>query len=328
MNHVTSPPSNRGQNGPMDMVHPVQIRDLDTAALAASAADEANALLAPRLPGWDAETVRAAFLHVGEAYAGRVPGILPCDTPYHDLRHILETGVATARLIDGYERDAGHDSSLGAPLAATAIVLALMHDIGLLRESHEAHLTGAALTVGHEARGARYAQRWLEQSPLRDLAPLARLIDATRLGCAVEGLTPEPMHLLAARLVATADLMVQMADREYLEKCRDFLYFEFVAAGWARGPDGRNPDAMYASPEDLLAKTPTFCRTQVLQRLEGALGGVHRYFAVHFGGEDPYMAAIRRNLEYLDRLVADGDFSRLRRTPVAVLPERPAAAAR
>lgn len=320
--HVTESPALPGQNGSMDMVPPVQIRALDAAALASSAAAEVNALLAPRFEGWDAQTVRAAFAHVADAYAGRVPGILPCDTPYHDLRHILETATATARLIDGWERMNGATDSIGAPLAAVSLVLALMHDIGLLRESHEAHLTGAALTVGHEKRGARFARRWLAGTALAAHADLADLIEATRLGCAVESVTDDPKLMLLARLVATADIMVQLADRDYLEKCRDFLYVEFVAAGWARGPDGSNPDAVYASPEDLLAKTPAFARTQVLDRLDGTLGGVNKYFEVHFGGPDPYMAAIRRNLEYLDRLVADGDFSRLRRTPMAVWPER------
>ncbi|HET9652697.1 MAG TPA: hypothetical protein VFP36_10915, partial [Usitatibacter sp.] len=241
--------------------------------------------------------------------------------------HALETALAMARLVDGWETSLARTrGSLGPDFALLAVVLALLHDVGFLRRDNERHVHGAALTAEHEARGAQFAERYLERSPLRPLAPLARLIDATRLDSRMEAFDGSEMHRVIARMLATADLLSQVADRFYLEKCRDFLYAEFVEAGLARGPHGRNMLAPYASPQDLLAKTPRFCERHVLSRLDHDLAGMHRLMRTHFGGRDPYAEAIARNMDYLERVIAAREYDLLRRHPVAVLASRPDAA--
>ena len=40
----------------------------------------------------------------------------------------------------------------------------------------------------------------------------------------------DPRDIICGHLLGTADLIAQMADRCYLEKCRDRLYKEFVSA--------------------------------------------------------------------------------------------------
>ena len=62
-------------------------------------------------------------------------------------------------------------------------------------------------------------------------------------------------------LLGTADLIAQMADRCYLEKCRDRLYPEFVLGGVAAAPasDG-TMQVRYSSGLDLLRQTPSFVR--------------------------------------------------------------------
>lgn len=282
---------------------------------------EIQAMLAPRFAAWPGDVVAAAFRHTADAYSGRVPGLLACDTPYHDLRHALATALAAARLVDGWEEEPGPGGSLGGERAAVTVILALMHDIGFLRRESEAHVNGATLTPQHEARAAALAAEWLAATPLVRHGPMAALIDATRLGCDFDALAGDCHGLLVARFLATADLVAQLADREYLEKCRDFLYAEFVEAGLARGADGRNAGAPYASPEDLLRKTPGFCRGHVLARLDRELGGVHRLFARHFGGEDAYAVSIARNLAYLEDAIAANDLARLKRMPRALLAE-------
>jgi len=61
-------------------------------------------------------------------------------------------------------------------------------------------------------------------------------------------------------MLGTADLLSQLSDRCYPEKCFKFLYHEFETAGIA-GPSiqgVRKP--IYASPEDLMQKTPGFVK--------------------------------------------------------------------
>jgi CBS domain-containing protein len=305
----------------MDPTRPFDTLGAVDTGRASAVARAINGMLRPRFPsGWNAAFIEEAFAHVGDAYAGRVPGLLACVTPYHDLRHALECALATARLIDGWEDfKANQGSSLGAKLAMITVVLAAMHDMGFLRRESEAHVPGGALARGHEARAAEHTREYLRGTCLASHAELARLIEATRLGHGLDEFESEPRLLLMARMLATADLTSQLADRYYLEKCRDFLYREFVEAGIACGPDGSNPDAPYSSPEDLLRKTPAFCREHVLDRLDSELGGVHRLFTRHFHGENPYGRAIEGNLAYLREVIDSGDFGRLRRVPVAVL---------
>ncbi len=60
-------------------------------------------------------------------------------------------------------------------------------------------------------------------------------------------------------ILGTADIIGQMSDRCYLEKCRDRLYPEFVLGGLARRelPNGK-VQVMFTSGDDLVHKTPVF----------------------------------------------------------------------
>jgi hypothetical protein len=113
--------------------------------------------------------------------------------------------------------------------------------------------------------------------------------------------------------------MGQMADRIYLEKCRDFLYEEFVLAGIAKreNVDG-SVEINYSSAVDLLAKTPGFYENVAKKRLDGLFGGLHEIVATHFGGVNPYRDRIERNIAYLKEVLARGDFDRLRRKSVTL----------
>jgi hypothetical protein len=117
------------------------------------------------------------------------------------------------------------------------------------------------------------------------------------------------------RLVGTADLIGQMSDRMYLEKCREFLYKEFV---WGRIARERLPDGheivRYASAEDLIIKTPGFYEYVVRTRLEKKLGNADRYAEAHFDGPSLYQAEIQRNMDFLRQTIETADFNRLRRT--------------
>ncbi len=57
-------------------------------------------------------------------------------------------------------------------------------------------------------------------------------------------------------LVASPDILVQMADRCYLEKCYDRLYTEFVLGGITNKRDAQgNEQVIFASPQGLAIKT-------------------------------------------------------------------------
>ncbi len=285
--------------------------DLSTPA---DVAKTVHDILSPRYGhDWDGAFLVRVFSDTARAYAGEYEGLLPCDTPYHDLFHAFDSALATARLIDGWERS--REEKLGPRLALLGVVLAVLHDIGFLRRPDEAAIHGASLLPVHETRSVAFARRYLADSPLADLAPLASLISVTQLDSASPDLGTNTLHRVIAQMVGTGDLVSQFADRYYLEKCRDFLYTEFVEAGIASAPGSSYPGATYTSSEDLLRKTPDFFERYVDARLENELGGVYHTMSAHFGDSDPYREAYEKNRAYLERVIEVGDFALLLRWP-------------
>lgn len=287
-------------------------------------ADAVCAILARRYSGFDEAPVRQSFLDIEAAFWGRYPGLLPCDTPYHDLRHSLSTSLLMARMVDGYEIVHGASvNRLGRDEGVLAVLLALFHDIGFLRRDSEAHLNGACLVHAHEQRGVDFMRTYLARGPFARFADQAELIHATNFAQAIAvTLSGLPKELFViGQLLGTADLVSQIGGRYYLERCRDFLFQEFVAAGVDRivAPGGQIT-VLYATPEDLLRKTPEFYEHVVKRRLEEDFAQASRYIAPHFGGDDPYARGIQRNLSYLTDMIQRNDFSSLCRQPVPLMP--------
>lgn len=259
--------------------------------------------------------LESSIADLARAFRGDYPGLLRCDTHYHDLRHALDTGLAMARLIDGHAV-ANPDTApkdIDTEHALLGVLLALYHDIGLLRCTGEEHLEGASLTPVHEARGTEFMRDYLSRTPLAHLAEKAELIMVTRL---VWHMPPDlPQHDRAlASLLGSADIMAQLADRAYLEKCRDFLFIEFSAIGLAGAPGLPYPD-----PQTLLEKTPAFYTDFLRNRMHTEYSDADRYTRYHFGGTCPYEAAITRNIDHLGTVLKNNDFSMLRRVPRKVV---------
>lgn len=298
---------------------------LDSASAVASSVVR---LLAERFPSreLDLAFLKTAFADIGDAFWGKYPGYLPCDTPYHDLRHSLDTALLTARMVDGYQRQhAGTALALSGLEAELAVFLALYHDIGFLRRDDEGHLCGAQLVRVHEQRSVDFVRAYLLNSPLADFADSADLIHVTcfaRDAADVMHGHPEQQKAIA-RMIGSADLISQVSDRCYLERCRDFLYQEFALAGVDRsvGDDGQ-VRKIYADGDDLLVKTPGFYEHMVKRRLFETFGDIQQVLLAHFDGWNPYAESMKVNLDYLRRLIAEDRLSGgLRRHPVPLLPE-------
>lgn len=260
---------------------------------------------------YDARLLSAAMTDVLRAYRGEFPGLLRSDTLYHDLRHSVETALTMARLLDGYatSHPPGSPEGIDADHALLGVLLALFHDIGLLRRDTEGHLWGPALTPVHEERGVEFLQGYLSDSTLATLVGHAKLIMTTKLIFKIPDSWTKRERTLGG-MVATADLVTQLSDRYYLEKCRDFLFLEFSAFGLAGKPDSPYPDS-----RTLLEKTPAFVEGFLYKRLDEDFQGVRRYLRAHLAGADPWENAIRDNIAYLKTLLESNELERLRRRP-------------
>jgi hypothetical protein len=185
------------------------------------------------------------------------------------------------------------------------------------RNSEAAVENGAVFTKVHVSRSADFLLRYLPTigfGPEAELA--ARLVHFTGYEMDLDDIkVDDPRDRMLGCMVGTADLIGQMSDRMYLEKCREFLYREFVLGAIAREklPDGREI-VRYASPDDLIYKTPGFYEYVARERINRKLGATDRYAEAHFDGPSLYQTEIDANMGYLREAIESGDLARLRRT--------------
>jgi len=290
----------------------------------ASVRDAVQALYSEAFPGMSFDKLWLAFYDFERLFTGRYPGYLGCDTTYHDMQHSLDMTLAVARLVTGYERSVEPTDRLGAGRAQMAIITALFHDAGYIR--HEVRdkdfSNGAQFTLCHVSRSADFLRRYLpELGMAKDVGVSSMIVHFTGYELDLDKIElDDPRDIICGHLIGTADLLAQMADRCYLEKCRDRLYNEFVVGGVA--VENAAPGeymVRYKSGTDLLRKTPDFYEQVTRDRLDSKFNRVYRYVEVLYDGHNPYVAAMRTNISHLARILQTKDWSLLRREPACYL---------
>jgi len=258
-----------------------------------------------------------AFTDLARLYRGEYPGFHECDTDYHDVQHVLEVTLGMARLLDGCVR-ATSTGTITERLFRFGIITALYHDCGYIRHRKDTkHANGAEYTTVHVSRGARFLEECLPKIGMADLTEAATCtVHFTGYEIPVDRIkVPAPEFRLLGNLLGSADILAQMADRCYLEKCYDRLYPEFVRGGIARKrhQDG-SEEIIFASAADLIFKTPRFYQGAT-KRLQQDLGGCYSYIEGHFNGQNLYFDELEKNINHAKVIAGDGDISRLRRRP-------------
>jgi hypothetical protein len=269
-------------------------------------------------PGAAFERVAQAFDDLDKLFSGRMPGYHGVDTVYHDRQHTLDMTLAMARLLAGHEHVHEAGTRLEAERATMGLVTSLFHDAGYIRETtdHE-HRNGAEFTLCHVTRSARFLARYLPTLGMEDWVPVAtRIVHFTGYEVQFDQIhLADPLDRRVGHLLGTADMIAQMADRCYLEKCRDRLYPEFVLGGIAANDSPGALRIRYSSGLDLLRQTPHFFEDVRLKRLEGEFDHAYRYIEPLFEGRNPYMDAIRQNFDYLAQVLRTESWPLLRRNP-------------
>jgi hypothetical protein len=280
-----------------------------------------EALFRPTWPQLSTQPLERAFEHFERLFAGEVAGFHGVDTVYHDRQHTLDITLALARLLVGYERQHEAEAQrLGGARATVGVLTGLFHDVGYLRRSDDRDSrNGAEFTRTHVSRGARFLEEYLPVLGFADWVPVAtQIIHFTGYEvpfARIEERVAEPRDIMVGHLLGTADMIAQIADRCYLEKCRDRLYAEFVLGGVALPFSEGNPQVKYASGLDLLRQTPDFIADVRTQRLERDFRCAYRYLEILYGGGNPYIEAIDRNVEYLRQILRSESWQLLRRRP-------------
>lgn len=275
----------------------LKLYDLINPASAAGVYDEVHRIVIAICPGQDLSPLAYLFRDIQRLFAGLYPGYRASNTKYHDLEHTCAVFLAAARLLHGMWSE-------GEPVGRREILLTLsaclFHDTGLIQDAGDSEGTGAKHTIGHEQRSIDFMRTYFEAKGWKadDADDCAAMIE-----CTIMSRSPGKVHFrdeqtaVCGRVVGSADLLAQMADRAYLEKLL-LLYEEFVEAGIRD----------YSSPIDLLEKTEDFYRNVILVRLQNELGGVSRFMIPHFRRrwnleEDLYAESIENNISYLNEVL-------------------------
>jgi len=271
---------------------------------AQSVCEAVREIFLSRFPGQEHEfaILESMFSDIDRLYTGTYPGFFACDTDYHDMRHILDVTLAAARLYDGYEKvHGGTDQALGIERIQMGIACALFHDIGYIRHRNDSrHKHGAEYTKIHVTRGTQFLARYLPTKGKAAWVPRVKtLLHYT--GYEKQKFLKDALDHKLGCLLGTADLIAQMSDRAYLERCRDFLYTEFKIGNIV--PPTSNGGQGFESPIALLDQTPDFIRNTIAKRLDGLFGSVYHYAAEHFGGTNLYMDGIEKNCRFLEGLL-------------------------
>lgn len=295
-----------------------RIRTTDAAAVRAEVLQLYQGLFA----GAACEPMGRAFDHALSLYRGEHPGFHACDTQFHDTQHVLEVTLAMARLMEGYERGRTGGARLSPTLYGVGVISALFHDVGYLRRrSDRRHAHGAEYTLTRVGRSARFVGAYLRGAGLaRYASAAAAMVHYTGHERAAEEIRIDgALPRRIGQMLGSADLLAQMSDRCYLEKCRDRLYPEFLLGGLARKtlPDGR-VEVVFSSGDDLVRKTPAFF-ANAMRRLEHDLGRAYDYAESHFEGRNFYTDEMQKNVRHAAAYDATRDARMLRRAPPTTL---------
>ncbi len=266
-------------------------------------------LIASISPKFEFYVVRPLFDDILDLFRGKYPGYYAIKTPYHNLPHTMDVFLCAARLMHGM-----HVAGMKLDNREIALVMyaTLLHDVGYaqLRDSEE-NGTGAQYTPIHVTRGLEFMRDYARGHgiPLDFVEDLVPVISCSDPRLPISSISfPNERIRLAGQILGTADLVGQMADRNYLEKLA-LLFQEFEEA--------RMGD--FKSVHDMMRKTGMFF-AKIQKKLDEDFKGLYRKFVPHFKntlGEEKnfYMESIHKNMEYLAKITAldESEYLRLLR---------------
>jgi len=222
-------------------------------------------------PSLDPSSIEKIFEDIIRLFNGEFPGYKASNTKYHNLEHSCSTALATARLIHGLHVQG---QVFSPRLVQLCLIGALFHDTGLIQTEEEMEGTGAQHTIGHEDRSIALMVKYLAEKGYsqEDIRDCGHIIKCTELFFPMEEIQFDSEEVRTmGKIVGTADLVAQMADRNYQEKL-PLLFMEFQESGMQG----------FETPLELFSKTEEFYRKVARKRMRNELEGVSAAALDHF----------------------------------------------
>jgi len=250
-------------------------------------------------PDFDTFHLNKVYSDIICLFNGDYPGYRASNTKYHNLEHTCGVTLATARLIHGLHVQG---LTLSSRVIELGLIGALFHDTGLIQTQKEQGGTGAQYTIGHEERSIRLMTKHLASNGFssEDINDCRHIIMCTILTLPVAEIPFRSDAIRTmGRILGSADLIAQMADRKYLEKL-PLLFQEFQEA--------KMPG--FETPLELFQNTGEFYHSVVRRRLTEEMGNVSSAALFHFRerwniNRDLYTEAISNNIKYMKKISED-----------------------
>lgn len=243
---------------------------------------------------------------VQQLYRGEWAQWQPCQVAYHNIGHIQSVLTVALQIMAGHSK-LRHQAPRTEAVKVLAVA-ALLHDSGYLKQRDDLSVgSGGQYTFEHVERSQLLAHSYLAQRhdwSEQACQAVAVLIGATKIGAvSAQPLTLPPEFAGLGDMLASADLLAQMADEHYVDKLPQ-LYAEFAEAYAAKGRICLRQSGflVFDSYAQLLDSSADFIRQQVLPRLQ-QLGNQEQALQAYFGVvPSPYMHQLMLNLHHIDSL--------------------------
>jgi hypothetical protein len=249
-------------------------------------------------PQGEVAFVPRAFQWASQCFAGQYADYQPIDAAYHDFEHTLQGTLCFTYLLKGR-----HLANAQPPLTQRMFELGLLailfHDTGYLKRKDDSAGTGAKYTLVHVGRSMVFAGEFLSQKGYApaEVTAVQNMIRCTGVNADVRSIPfQSELEKTIGFALATADLLGQMAAKDYVEKL-PVLYQEFAeAARFSKDSAARL--ASFASAEDLMRKTPAFWDGYVIPRINGEFRQLHLFL------NEPYPDGPNGYLDRIEERIA------------------------
>ena len=246
-----------------------------------------------------------------ELFHGNTPRFQPCDTAFHDFDHTMQATAVVSDLLKAH-RDNPVIARLTLRDWELAIAAIVFHDTGYLKRRGDSDGSGAKYSSIHVGRSCFHAWDLLPGFGFtnEELRKIQNAICATGISVRMDQIPfRDPSEWLIGAIVATGDMLGQMAAEDYPERLAG-LYLEFREATAFSRLEGAGL-GMYRSLLDLLNGTEKFYYAYVTQVLDQEWRGVYRVLDDPYGN-NCYITRIRTNLARIKSMASSLGTSRHR----------------
>jgi hypothetical protein len=242
--------------------------------------------------------IAGLFSDVADLYAGRWASHEACAVTYHNFSHALDVCLATARMLSGWNKA---EQALEAKHFQLGMAAGLFHDAGYIKIKGDHEGAGGKFTLVHVERGMEIAREYLTRKKWlpEEVEAVCRMISVTDYAKMpdIAPLFTDIRLKTMAQMVATADLVAQMADTDYVQRIDDlFAEFKEVYKFEKRATLAKKGTKVYKTVQEIKDGTIAFYEQFVVPTLN-KLGRMDRYLTNFFGdGRNPYQENIAANL--------------------------------